>query len=371
MTAQHYHYLPGGKALSTARTQSLLAQLQATNERVSGVSARYAHWLGADADLPAAELAKVQALLTYGDAAQADAAGQLIVVMPRLGTVSPWASKATDIARNCGLAVQRVERAIEYRISVKSGLKGLFKEQTLSEAELQALAAALHDRMTESVAFEAEAPRHLFDSQPAQAMERVDVLGLGRAALEKANTDFGLALADDEMDYLLAAFNKLGRNPSDVELMMFAQANSEHCRHKIFNAQFTIDGVAQDKSLFGMIRHTHQLAPQHTVVAYSDNASIMEGSVVERFVARAGGDQAPAYATETATHFLAPIRRALADRVPLIGFAGAPFTLPGVGFGVPPVLPVPLDVPEPPVVDTGMPPPDTRISLRPLRCEVK
>ena len=283
MTAQHYHYLPGGKALSTARTQSLLAQLQAMNERVSGVSARYAHWVWAGTDLPAAELAKVQALLTYGDAAQADAAGQLIVVMPRLGTVSPWASKATDIARNCGLAVQRVERAIEYRIALKGGLKGLFKEQTLSEVELQALAAALHDRMTESVAFEAEAPRHLFDSQPAQAMERVDVLGLGRAALEKANTDFGLALADDEMDYLQAAFTKLGRNPSDVELMMFAQANSEHCRHKIFNAEFTIDGVAQDKSLFAMIRNTHALQPAHTVVAYSDNAAVMVGHVAQRF----------------------------------------------------------------------------------------
>ena len=288
-TSSAYHYFPGSNALSAARTQSLLAQLQAINDRVSGVSARYAHWVWADDGLPQAELDKVQALLTYGEPADTDAAGQLLVVMPRLGTVSPWASKATDIARNCGLAVQRVERVIEYRIGVKAGLKGLFKEQTLDAAELQALAALLHDRMTESVAFDegaAQAPRHLFDTQTAQPMERVDVLGQGRSALERANTDFGLALAEDEMDYLLAAFNKLGRNPSDVELMMFAQANSEHCRHKIFNADFTIDGVAQDKSLFGMIRNTHALQPAHTVVAYSDNAAVMVGHEVERFDAR-------------------------------------------------------------------------------------
>ena len=286
MSAPQYHYFPGSNALSAARTQSLLAQLQAINERVSGVSARYAHWVAPQGDLPQAELDKVQALLTYGEAAQADAAGQLIVVMPRLGTVSPWASKATDIARNCGLAVQRVERAIEYRVQVKSGIKGLFKEQTLSTDELQAIAALLHDRMTESVAVGEEAinaPRHLFDSQPAQPMERIAVLEQGRSALEKANIDFGLALADDEMDYLLAAFTKLGRNPSDVELMMFAQANSEHCRHKIFNAEFTIDGVAQDKSLFAMIRNTHALQPAHTVIAYNDNAAVMVGHEAERF----------------------------------------------------------------------------------------
>ena len=282
MSTPQYHYFSGGNALSAARTQSLLAQLQAIHDRVVGVSAQYAHWVLAAQPLSEAELAKVQALLTYGEPAS-EAAGQLIVVMPRLGTVSPWASKATDIARNCGLAVQRVERAIEYRVQIKSGLKGLFKEQTLSAEELQQIAALLHDRMTESVAFEQDAPRHLFDSQPEQAMERIDVLGEGRAALEKANIDFGLALATDEIDYLLAAFTKLGRNPSDVELMMFAQANSEHCRHKIFNAEFTIDGVAQDKSLFAMIRNTHALQPAHTVIAYNDNAAVMVGHEAERF----------------------------------------------------------------------------------------
>ncbi|MBU7573414.1 MAG: phosphoribosylformylglycinamidine synthase, partial [Hydrogenophaga sp.] len=160
----------------------------------------------------------------------------------------------------------------------------------------------LHDRMTENVSLDRGQAQALFTELHPAPMEQVDVLGGGRSALERANADWGLALADDEIDYLVNAFNGLKRNPTDVELMMFAQANSEHCRHKIFNAQFTIDGVAQDKSLFGMIRHTHQQAPQHTVVAYSDNASIMEGSVVERFVARAGGNASPAYAAETATH---------------------------------------------------------------------
>ena len=139
------------------------------------------------------------------------------------------------------------------------------------------MAALLHDRMTESVMFERAAAHGLFTELAPAPMEHVDVLAGGRAALEQANTRFGLALADDEIDYLVDAFKGLGRNPSDVELMMFAQANSEHCRHKIFNASFTIDGVPQERSMFGMIRHTHQVSPQHTVVAYSDNASVMEG----------------------------------------------------------------------------------------------
>ena len=215
---------------------------------------------------------------------------QLVVVMPRLGTVSPWASKATDIAHNCGLPVQRVERVTEFHLSLKSGLLGGAKP--LAADELAAAAALLHDRMTESVFAARDAAAHLFDEQPAPPMQHVDVLGRGRGALVQANADFGLALSDDEIDYLVHAFSALGRNPTDVELMMFAQANSEHCRHKIFNAQFTIDGVAQPRSMFQMIRHTHAMAPQHTVVAYSDNASVMEGGVVERWLPKAHGSAA-------------------------------------------------------------------------------
>jgi len=263
------------------------------------------HLAAFDGEPDAATVARVGELLTYGEPAtelhtKLEAAGApALLVMPRLGTVSPWASKATDIAHNCGLALHRVERLVEFRLQLKSGLLG---KASLSAEQLRAVADLLHDRMTENVSLDRTQAQALFTELHAAPMEQVDVLGGGRVALERANTDWGLALAVDEIDYLVNAFTGLKRNPTDVELMMFAQANSEHCRHKIFNAQFTIDGVAQEKSLFGMIRHTHQLAPQHTVVAYSDNASIMEGSVVERFVARAGGEASPAYVAETATH---------------------------------------------------------------------
>ena len=231
-------------------------------------------------------LARLQELLTYGEPYSPEdrsTTGPKLLVTPRLGTVSPWASKATDIARNCGLTVNRVERFVEYQLGLKDPLLG---KTTLSAAQLTEVGAMLHDRMTESMVSDRAAAQHLFLALDAQAMEWVDVLGGGKAALQTANTQFGLALADDEIDYLQAAFTKLQRNPSDVELMMFAQANSEHCRHKIFNADFIIDGKAQEISLFGMIRHTHQTNPQHMVVAYSDNASVMEGSVVEKFLAK-------------------------------------------------------------------------------------
>src|SRR5262249_31288364 len=156
----------------------------------------------------------------------------------------------TDIAHNCGFGIHRVERVTEYRLATKGGL--LSGAKPLTEAEQQACAALLHDRMTESVAFERTAAAHLFDEQPGKPMAHIDVLRQGRAALEAANVEFGLALSDDEIDYLVDAFRKLERNPSDVELMMFAQANSEHCRHKIFNADFVIDGQPQPMSMFGM-----------------------------------------------------------------------------------------------------------------------
>ncbi len=276
--------LEGGNALSTFRAQQLQPALQAIHPKITGIAARFVHLVATDTAPTPAERDRLAALLTYGEAYSGPADGPTIIVTPRLGTVSPWASKATDIARNCGLAIRRVERVTEYRLLLKSGLLGGTPE--LSAEQLQQIAALLHDRMTESVVPDLAGAAALFTELPAAPMEFVDVLGGGRAALEAANTQWGLALADDEIDYLVNAFKGLARNPTDVELMMFAQANSEHCRHKIFNAQFTIDGQAQDKSLFAMIRNTHQLAPQHTVVAYSDNASVMEGSQVERFIAK-------------------------------------------------------------------------------------
>ena len=298
----HLTQFEGGNALSSFRAQQLLTDLVAIHSKITSVSARFVHLVATEgAPVPALQ-ERLSALLTYGDPYVGTTDGVAFIVTPRLGTISPWASKATDIARNCGLNVFRVERMTEFRVELKSGILGGKPE--LSQEQTAQIAALLHDRMTESVfATRAEAEQ-LFTTLAAEPMEFVDVLGGGAAALEKANKQWGLALAEDEIEYLENAFKGLKRNPSDVELMMFAQANSEHCRHKIFNANFTIDGVAQEKSLFGMIRNTEAVSPQHTVVAYSDNASIMQGHEVERFTAKfnAGADSAsaPSYQKQTA-----------------------------------------------------------------------
>ena len=268
----HITQFEGGSALCSFRALQLLPRLQAIHERIATVSARFVHLVTSDTAPADALTDQLAALLTYGEPDGGAEVGSgkssdtaLIVVTPRFGTVSPWASKATDIAHNCGLAVRRVERIVEYRLTFRHPLLG---KATLSPAQLNQAAALLHDRMTESVMFErAQALQLFIELQPAP-MAHVDVLGGGKLALQAANTEFGLALAQDEMDYLVQAFMQLNRNPTDVELMMFAQANSEHCRHKIFNAQFTIDGMAQTHTLFGMIRHTHQVNPQHMLVAY-------------------------------------------------------------------------------------------------------
>jgi len=300
----HLTQFEGGNALSSFRAQQLLTDLVAIHPKITGVSARFVHLVATEGAVAPALQERLSALLTYGDPYTGSAEGLAFIVTPRLGTISPWASKATDIARNCGLNVFRVERMTEYRVDMKSGLLG-GKPELTTEQTAQ-IAALLHDRMTESVfATRAEAEQ-LFTTLAAQPMEFVDVLGGGRAALETANKQWGLALAEDEIEYLVNAFNDLKRNPTDVELMMFAQANSEHCRHKIFNAKFTIDGVEQEKSLFGMIRNTEACSPQHTVVAYADNASIMEGHEVERFVAKfdakADAISAPSYHKQAATN---------------------------------------------------------------------
>ena len=303
----HITIFEGGNALSDFRIAQLLPRLAVISPQIVGISARFVHLVATVSPLAEAPLNTLAALLTYGEPYTGPDEGPVIVVSPRLGTVSPWASKATDIAHNCGIDLRRVERLTEYRLTLKSPLLGSAK---LSAEQWGQVATALHDRMTESaMPNRADAAALLTALEPAP-MAHVDVLGGGRNALAQANTTWGLALAEDEIDYLLKAFTGLQRNPTDVELMMFAQANSEHCRHKIFNAEFTIDGVAQDKSLFGMIRNTHQLSPQHTVVAYSDNASVMEGHSLERFVARSTGADAPGgdsgkgavYQTEAAVH---------------------------------------------------------------------
>jgi phosphoribosylformylglycinamidine synthase len=300
--------LPGSNALSAFRSQRLLAQLQSAVPQIAAVQARFVHFIDSSTSLSAEDTSRLEAMLTYGEPAHAQESNGVLeefFVIPRFGTISPWASKATDIAHNCGMGhVHRIERGISFSLQLKSGLlgTGIGAAKKLDEAELAAVAGLLHDRMTESVLRNADQAAQLFRELDAKPLESVDLLGAGRAALESANTDLGLALSEDEIDYLVDAFTRARRNPTDVELMMFAQANSEHCRHKIFNADWIIDGEAQDKSLFQMIKNTHQLQPKGTIVAYSDNSSIMEGASVTRFYPRGAGHE---YAASTElTHTL-------------------------------------------------------------------
>ena len=266
--------LRGAPALSAFRHQKLLAQLNDKVPSVSGLYAEFAHFAEVNGVLTEDEQQVLARLLKYGPSvAVQEPAGRLFLVLPRFGTISPWSSKATDIARNCSLTkVQRLERGIAFYV------QGQF-----SDADAQLIAEALHDRMTQIVLGALEEAASLFSHAEPKPLTAIDVLGGGRAALEKANVELGLALAEDEIDYLVSAFVGLKRNPHDIELMMFAQANSEHCRHKIFNASWDIDGQSQEKSLFGMIKNTYQMHNEGVLSAYKDNASVIVGSVAGRF----------------------------------------------------------------------------------------
>ncbi|WP_217476512.1 phosphoribosylformylglycinamidine synthase [Stutzerimonas stutzeri] len=266
--------LRGAPALSAFRHGKLLAQLTAKVPAVSGLYAEFAHFAEVSGTLGADEERVLSRLLKYGPSVPVqEPAGRLFLVIPRFGTISPWSSKASDIARNCGLdKIQRLERGIAYYVAGE-----------LSDDEVGQIAAALHDRMTQLVLERFEEAENLFSHAQPKPLTAVDVLGGGRAALERANVELGLALAEDEIDYLVTSFTDLGRNPHDIELMMFAQANSEHCRHKIFNASWDIDGESQDKSLFGMIKNTYQLHGEGVLSAYKDNAAVIVGNVAGRF----------------------------------------------------------------------------------------
>ncbi|MDR3481236.1 MAG: phosphoribosylformylglycinamidine synthase [Burkholderiaceae bacterium] len=295
--------LLGSNALSAFRTQGLLSQLQELDAAIVGVTGRFVHFIDSAAAPTQDDRNKLDGLLTYGEPFSGDAEGDEFVVIPRFGTISPWASKATDIAHNCGMAqIKRIERGISYHVRLKSGLLGSARHLTPELA--QQVAARLHDRMTETVLSSANDAAALFRELEAKPLAFVDVMAKGKDALVQANSELGLALSDDEIDYLVAAFTQAKRNPTDVELMMFAQANSEHCRHKIFNAEWTIDGVKQDKSLFAMIKNTHQLQPKGTIVAYSDNSSIIEGATVSRFYARGAAHGNEYAASDELTHIL-------------------------------------------------------------------
>jgi phosphoribosylformylglycinamidine synthase len=295
--------LPGSNALSAFRTNRLLSQLQAVEPAITGVTARFLHFIDAAVAPGKDDIARLDALLTYGEPSVGHAEGEEFVVIPRLGTISPWASKASDIVDHCGIPhIKRVERGVSYRVRVKPGLLGGTKK--LPDGAIQAVADLLHDRMTETVLRNADDAAALFRDLQAKPLATIDVLAGGEEALAGANRELGLALSDDEIDYLVNAFTQARRNPTDVELMMFAQANSEHCRHKIFNAEWTIDGVKQDRSLFSMIKNTHELQPKGTVVAYSDNSSVIEGATVSRFYARGAATGNVYEASEELTHIL-------------------------------------------------------------------
>jgi len=278
MSNIHMSSLRGSAALSQFRLEKILAGLKAGAPRVTHLYAEFWHFCWSEQVLSEQDGKVLQQILTYGPKLQEEApAGQFFLVVPRPGTISPWSSRATDIARHCGLAsISRLERGVAYYVTTADGAP-------LTDAEVQVLKPLIHDRMTEAVFNDLQDAGRLYHQGEPAPLSTVDILEGGRAALEAANAAMGLALSTDEIDYLLENFTRMGRNPTDVELMMFAQANSEHCRHKIFNADWVIDGVKQDMSLFAMIRNTHKLNPGKTVVAYSDNASIVAGGPTRRF----------------------------------------------------------------------------------------
>ncbi len=264
--------LRGATALSPFRVEKLLQKAQTLGLPETTFTSEYWYFVASPSELDAPTVEKLQALLAAQRVAP-QANGEFFLITPRIGTISPWASKATDIAHNCGIAnVERIERGMAIYLS-----GSLNAEQRALWANL------LHDRMTESVLPNFADAEKLFVHPQAQTFATVDILGKGKDALLQANRELGLALSPDEVDYLVENYQQLQRNPSDVELMMFAQANSEHCRHKIFNADFVLNGEKQAKSLFRMIRDTHEKSPNGTIVAYKDNSSVIEGAQIERF----------------------------------------------------------------------------------------
>ena len=283
-------YLQGSPAHSAFRLQKLLAQCRAQVPAIQAVHADYLHLVEVESALSDDERDMLERLLEYGAACtDAPVDGLELLVVPRPGTISPWSTKATDILHNCGLdKVRRVERGVRYRLQT-AGDAGIDAAQRASILPL------LHDRMTESVLFDTTAADVLFRHAVPQPSATVDVLAGGETALEAANKELGLALSPDEIEYLVENFTALGRNPVDIELMMFAQANSEHCRHKIFNADWIVDSKPMERSLFGMIRASHEASPRGVLSAYSDNAAVLEGYDVQRFFPVPGSGQYAAH----------------------------------------------------------------------------
>ena len=271
--------LPGLAALSPFRLDKVQAVLSAQVSKLASVSAQHVYFVNASQTPTAADLRTLNRLLTScpNDATPEAQSHSVLYVTPRAGTISPWSSKATDIARNCGLSgIARLERGTAWHFYTTDG-------EPLSSAECVAIKPHIHDRMTQTVYSDLAESDNLFRRGEPAMMSEVDIMARGADALHRANQNLGLALSDDEVDYLLQAFGELGRNPHDIELMMFAQANSEHCRHKIFNSSWTIDGQRSNHSLFGMIRHTHEMNPGQVLSAYHDNAAVISGATAGWF----------------------------------------------------------------------------------------
>ncbi|MEJ2116035.1 MAG: phosphoribosylformylglycinamidine synthase, partial [Gammaproteobacteria bacterium] len=268
--------IDGGHALSQFRTEIIQRQLESITPNVDGLTTKFVHFIQTTRDLDLHDNEKLEALLSYtSTTTSAFKADLKILVSPRFGTISPWSSKATDIAHNCGLEkIVRIERGTQYEFSLK---------KALDQDDIDQIAKLLHDRMTESVSFDLETARSLFIDESKRELVKVVLGANAKEELQRANQEMGLALADDEIDYLVEKYQELGRSPTDIELMMFAQANSEHCRHKIFNANWIIDGQAKEKSLFGMIKNTYEHSPENVLSAYSDNAAVMKGHEATRF----------------------------------------------------------------------------------------
>ena len=266
--------LKGSNALSSFRQKRLLKTLQGLDESIIDVRAQYVHFVDSKAKISDEQQAQLDQLLAYGDLSADIKAGELFLVVPRIGTISPWSSKATDIIQNAGLTdVKRVERGVAYFVTAKNPVSRML------------VSALLHDRMTESVLNNFDDASALFKEVEPRPVIEINITKGGKEALVAANTDLGLAIAPDEIDYLFDAYSELNRNPTDMELMMFAQVNSEHCRHKIFNADWTIDGKAAEKSLFKMIKNTYEHYNKDILSAYSDNAAVLRGNTSERFFA--------------------------------------------------------------------------------------
>ena len=271
--------LPGAPALSRFRLNKLLAALRSVDPGIDALEAHFHHFVDVARPLTAPEAVVLARLLESDVAPPLPSGGTSLISVPRPGTISPWSSKATDIARVCGLEpIRRIERGTLYTLGAK---------HPLSSERLSALCAPLHDRMTEAMIFSLSDAARLFASEAPRPLAVIALGGDGERALTAADARLGLALSADEISYLVTAYGRLGRDPTDVELMMFAQANSEHCRHKIFNADWRVDGAPQPKSLFAMIRNTHAVSPAGVLSAYRDNAAVIEGTITERYAADA------------------------------------------------------------------------------------